>query len=84
MSKCILGANYKPVSDNQKVFCIESHLWTQPPRGVNPCDLDKLSVDVFLDDLIEFLLGGESSGGVQGVLKGGEVDYVESYCLEEL
>lgn len=52
MSKRVLGANYKPVSDTQEVLCIESHLWAQHPRGVNPCDLDKLPVDVFLDDLI--------------------------------
>ena len=48
----VLGANYEPVFDPQKVLYIEGHLWAQPPGRINPCDLDKLHADVFLDDLI--------------------------------
>ena len=58
VSERVLGLDNESVSNLQEVFCVEGHLLAQPPRWVNPCDLNKLSVDILFDDPIQLLLRG--------------------------
>jgi hypothetical protein len=57
VTKCILGSNNESVSQLQKVLSVEGHLWAQPSPRVDPSDLDKLSVNVIPDDLVQLLSG---------------------------
>ena len=61
----VLGSDNESVSDLQEVFYIEGHLLAQPPRQVNPCDLNKLSVDILFNDPIQLLSARkEVAGGI--------------------
>ena len=63
--KRVLGSYDESVADLQEVLCVENHLLVQPPRRVNPCELNKLSVDILFDDPIKFLSAGkEVAGGI--------------------
>ena len=55
----VLGSDDESVFDLHEVFCVEGHLLAQPPRRVNPCDLNKISVDILSDDPIQLLSAGE-------------------------
>ena len=59
VSERILGSDNESVSDLQGMLCVEGHLLAQPPRRVNPCDLNKLSVDILSDDPIQLLSAWE-------------------------
>ena len=52
VTKRILGPDNELVSDLQEVFGIESHLWTQPSRWIDPRNLYELLVNILFDDLI--------------------------------
>ena len=73
MWESVLGSDNESISDLQEVLCVEGHLLAQPPRRVNPCDLNKLSVDILSDDPIHLLSAGEEvARGIQRVSKWGE------------
>ena len=52
VAKGVLGSDNEPVSDLQKMFSIKFHLWVHPSRGINPCSLNELLVNILPDDLI--------------------------------
>ena len=58
MAECIMWLNNEPISRLQKVPDIEGHLWAQPTLRGNPIGLDKLLVNVILDDPVQLLFGG--------------------------
>ncbi len=72
VSEHVLGTNNEPVSDHQELFCVEGHIRAQPVGRVNPCNLNKLLVDILFNDLIQFLPGGKKvSGAFREYRKGG-------------
>ena len=48
----VLGSDNEHVSDLQEVLSLKGHLWAQPSREIDPCDLNELSVNILPDDLI--------------------------------
>ena len=52
MVKRILESRNELISQLQEVLSVEGHLWAQPSLRIDPGDLDKLPVDVLLDDLV--------------------------------
>ena len=61
----VLGSDNESVSDLQEMLYVEGHLLAQPVRWVNPCDLNKLSIDILFDDPIKLLSAGkELAGGI--------------------
>ena len=52
MTESVLGSDNEPVSYLQEVLNVEGHLWAQPSRRIDPCNLDELLLDILLDDFI--------------------------------
>lgn len=65
VSERVLGSDNESIFDLQEMLCVESHLLAQPLRRINPCDLNKLSIDILFDDPIQLLsVGKEVAGGI--------------------
>jgi hypothetical protein len=75
LSKHVKGPHFEAVFGIQELLCIKDHLGSQTPRGVNTSDLDILSINILLDNLVDLLIRQEVAKSIHRVPKQGKAIY---------